>query len=483
MATITHAGTGVFTTTAGNKTVPAASGFAVAVGDLIVVIAPATGVATSVVTDNNPDGLGAYVKIGSSFTGFSTAGDLSVWVRTALIGSATNTTWTITQTASTGGGADIFRVSGMTLVGAAAVRSSGGQSTGTLGTTPAPVLSKTPVTQNPIITAVCNGTSPGGVTGPATYTAPTNLGYTVPTTGLDTAFINSGITSATVTWGSTSATAFASIAIELDTLGPPGPPILTASQPCGVRVIRVRKGSALSTTLISQVAVPPPPVQAGPPFFPKQAIRAKYLRFPIAGGITAEFAKATGSVSGPLNGAGFGNAVGCNGAPVQNPQAGPVFYPANQAIRARIPREATVGCVTGRGVGGAICGAINGSGFGSAKGSAGAPVQNPGPGPVFVQRVTPARVTPPPPHPRAGRIGSSFGGPVENPQHGPPVYPLHSPVRARQPLPRRGVCRSVSSVTITIVIPASSSGPTFIPADSPIRAKILQNAPRGRIYR
>ena len=49
MATVTHAATATWSTTGGNTTNVATP----AVGDLIVVIAPSTGVETSAVTDNN----------------------------------------------------------------------------------------------------------------------------------------------------------------------------------------------------------------------------------------------------------------------------------------------------------------------------------------------------------------------------------------------------------------------------------------------
>jgi hypothetical protein len=106
----------------------------------------------------------------------------------------------------------------MSIVGAGAVRSSGGQSAGGAGTTPAPVLNLTPLTANLIIGSVANGTNPAALTPRASYTeAPTpDVGYATPTTGLEVMFRNSGETSATITWGGTSATAFASVAIELD---------------------------------------------------------------------------------------------------------------------------------------------------------------------------------------------------------------------------------------------------------------------------
>ena len=211
--------------------------------DLIVVVAPCTLTGGTIsVTDNNADGLGTYVQVDSDRTGFSTAGVLTVWVRNALIGSATSTVFTATQTGSTGGGLDVFRVSGMSYAGAAAVRQTAGQSTGTAGTTPAPVLGAAALTGNPLIGAVCNGTSPATMTPRTSWTEATDLGYATPTTGMETMYRSSGETGTTQTWGSTSATAFASVVIELTAAAPetspslevygfsiPSPPLSTAT--------------------------------------------------------------------------------------------------------------------------------------------------------------------------------------------------------------------------------------------------------------
>ena len=163
MATVTHATTALWNTTTGtgtNKNVTATP----ALFDLIVVIGGSSGLSGGVtsVTDNNADGLGTYSKIGTSFTGFSTTGDLSIWVRNSLVQSATSTVFTAAQNGSSGGGLDVYRISGMWQAGAGAVRSSGGQSTGTAATAPAPVLSETPLTGNPVITAVCAWHQPAG---------------------------------------------------------------------------------------------------------------------------------------------------------------------------------------------------------------------------------------------------------------------------------------------------------------------------------
>lgn len=257
MATVTHAGTAVFTTAAGNKTLTATP----VLYDLIVIVVASTGVATTAVTDNNSDGNGTYTQIGASdYTGFSTAGHLNMWVRNALVGSATSTIFTVTQTSSTGGGLDVYRISGMSQVGTAAVRSYGGQSTGTASTAPAPVLSSTPLTTSPVITAVASGTDPPALTAPSGFTATvTNAGYTVPTTGLDTTFASSGITSATVTWGTNSATAFASMAVEFTTSplaysgGPQG-----WSSPAGTCAVYVRTGVAMASLIPLPSGVTPP---------------------------------------------------------------------------------------------------------------------------------------------------------------------------------------------------------------------------------
>jgi len=203
-----------FNTTGGNTTVVATP----TLSDLIVVIVVTTGVAggTTNVSDNSSDGAGVYSKVAGDFTGFSTTGHLAAWVRNGLVRSASSTTYTATQASSTGGGLWVVRVTGMTLLGKQAVRSTGGQSSGTAGTTPAPVLSNTPVSTNPIIAAMCNGANPAAMTQRTGYTESVDTGYASPTTGVECTFLASGETTATLTWGSSSATSFASIGLELD---------------------------------------------------------------------------------------------------------------------------------------------------------------------------------------------------------------------------------------------------------------------------
>jgi len=225
--TIALLGTATFDTNAGNKTVVASP----TIGDLIVVIAATTGSTTTVVADNQTVA-GVYTQIGAAFTGFSTSGSLSAWVRTALILSNSSTTFTATQTSSTGGGLAVFRIAGASIVGLGAIRGAGGQSSGGSGTAPAPVLlgrtgttfsgTQAALTGNGMITAVANGTNTAGVTirsSPA-YTRDADLGYNVPATGLDVGHLNSGETASTITWATNSGSTFASIAIEIDSTVP-----------------------------------------------------------------------------------------------------------------------------------------------------------------------------------------------------------------------------------------------------------------------
>jgi len=221
MAAVALLGTPVFNTTAGDKTLAATP----TAGDLIVIVAASSGLAggTTAVSDNNADGLGTYVQVDTDRTGFSTTGVLTVWIRNELVRSATNTTFTAAQNGSSGGGLVVLRVTGMSIVGLSAVRrigvssyNTGGQSTVAAGT-PAPVLAATPLTTNPIITAVANSTNSATTVVQRTgYTEDFDNGYTTPPTGLEVSHLNSGETSATITYGGATASTFASVAIELD---------------------------------------------------------------------------------------------------------------------------------------------------------------------------------------------------------------------------------------------------------------------------
>jgi hypothetical protein len=188
----------------GDKTVTATP----TIGDLIVVVTVSTGVTTSAVTDNSS---GTYVQAGAGTT------QTAVWVRNGLITAATSTIFTATQTSSTGGGLEVFSLSGMSRVGSAAVENTGNATSITAGTTPTITMSGTADTTNPLVGVLKNLDTPtSNMTPPASWTESVDTGYLVPQVGVETVFINSGFASNTVTWGSvTATTAFVSLA-ELD---------------------------------------------------------------------------------------------------------------------------------------------------------------------------------------------------------------------------------------------------------------------------
>jgi hypothetical protein len=144
------------------------------------------------------------------------------------------------------------------------------------------------------------------------------------------------------------------------------------------------------------------------------------------------------------------------GAPVRNPQQGPVFSQAARPAQARIPQVFSKGRTSS---------------------NSGSPVRNPSQGPVFRQATVPARIRPSLP-PR-GRTASNPGGPVVNPVppvQGPVFVPRHDPARIRPSLPPRG--RVSANPGAPVRNPAA--GPAFRQATVPVRAR--QPLPlRGRV--
>ncbi len=210
MAAITLLGS-IFDTNSGTHTVTATP----AVGDLIVIVTMASGnTSAATCTDNNSSGAYATVTTAKKLTNVDT---MTIQVRTTLIAAASSTIFTHAPGTSTGGGIAVYKVTGMNKLGAAAAVQSAIQENIASGT-PAPVMGAAVNTQNPVITAVMNGTNVSGLTArtsPA-YTRDTNLGYNTPSNGMCTTHVDSGETGTTLTWGSSSASAFCSIAVELD---------------------------------------------------------------------------------------------------------------------------------------------------------------------------------------------------------------------------------------------------------------------------
>lgn len=220
MATVTHR---VTTPDAGNT--PNTSGaFSPAVGDLLVVFvtkeasALSSPMASADLTSSvAPTGFTLIRNEGHQ----SSAAHVGVFVANALCVDTTSRTVTIANGSDAGAGTNIavYSVSGLTRVGANAVRQSSGQTDQAAGT-PAPVFGAAALTANPVLGCIYNATNPAGLTPPSGWTesAGADTGYTTgQVSGIETCFRNSGETGTTITWGSASASAFASIILELDT--------------------------------------------------------------------------------------------------------------------------------------------------------------------------------------------------------------------------------------------------------------------------
>jgi hypothetical protein len=210
MAVVSLLGTATFNTTSGTKTVTATP----AVNDLIVIITAHTGnTSTAAPTDNNSSG--TYSLIGTAVKATS-ADTMRVFIRDSFISSAVSTIFTHAPGASSGGGLAVFKVTGMSKVGASADLQFAKQDNQAAGT-PAPAFTNAVDTNNPVIGAVFNATNPATMTQRASFTEAFDVGYNTPTTGLEGMFRSSGETGTTMTWGSASGTAYCSLVLELDT--------------------------------------------------------------------------------------------------------------------------------------------------------------------------------------------------------------------------------------------------------------------------
>lgn len=212
MTAFSGAGGSLFNTTAGNKAFALAGATA---NDLLVVVCALTGATTApTITD---DQSGTYTEVsGGGFLQGSSANKIWVFVRNALVPLTQSTTVTMTSPGGdSGGGMTVYRLTGMSRTGSAAVRQAAGQANQAAGT-PAPAFSSAALTGNSTIGAILNSTNPATMTPNASWTEKHDLGYNVPTTGLETCTRDSGFTGTTVTWGSSSASVFASVIVEFD---------------------------------------------------------------------------------------------------------------------------------------------------------------------------------------------------------------------------------------------------------------------------
>jgi hypothetical protein len=218
LATATARSTAALTT---NVTSYAGTAFTPAANELCVAFVTVT--ASRIDSGNGRAALSDTQNLGWVLVDFAlkatSADSCYVFVASKLAAnSATTPTFDCTGDAGTGATIQVFGISGMTRTGIDAVRQTAKQSNGAAAATPAPVFASACLTGNVVAGIVNNAGTAGSVeTPPAGWTEGDDTGYITPSTGAEYAFINSGFTGTTVTWGAASATAFCALVIEFDT--------------------------------------------------------------------------------------------------------------------------------------------------------------------------------------------------------------------------------------------------------------------------
>jgi len=211
--TCTTTGTGPYTSAA----------FTPAAGDMLVVMAAVSDTAATATLSSS---VGTTFSIIAPFStaAYRTSLDRVYVFIANTYSTAVSQTVTISVSGDPGTGACIavLAVQGMKRLGQGAVRDgqAARQQNQAGGGTPAPAFASAVLTANATVGVIGNNSNPAAMTPPSGWTeGSTDGGYATPTTGFEYVFRASGFTGTTVTWGSTSASTFASFILELDTSG------------------------------------------------------------------------------------------------------------------------------------------------------------------------------------------------------------------------------------------------------------------------
>jgi hypothetical protein len=210
-----------------NAATYASGSFTPAASELLVVFVVCTGDSAGVGTLSDSQGLNwTRVTVANKN---SSADKLYCFVANKKAANSSMTVTFATNNGSASGAViQALGVSSMNRVGLGAVRQSSIANNVAAGT-PAATFGAAALTGNPVFSFVANQTSPALTTGhpPTSFTQGTDTGYSTPTTGAIAAWIASGFTGTTVTWGTSSATSYGSIVLELDTTSPAAMSTLT----------------------------------------------------------------------------------------------------------------------------------------------------------------------------------------------------------------------------------------------------------------
>lgn len=197
-----------------NATVYTLPASGLTIGDFPVVFIAVSGkAAVGTLTDNR--GLG-WTFVTSVLSNSSTD-ILEVYVGNGLLA---NTSMTLTYTVNGVGNAngaipEMVLIAGMSRVGAAALVQSA-QQDNQAAATPAPAFGAAAQSFDITLGCVINASSPAALTEPSGWTERQDEGLLSPNMGFEVVTRDSGFTGSTVTWGSSSATTFGAVVLELD---------------------------------------------------------------------------------------------------------------------------------------------------------------------------------------------------------------------------------------------------------------------------
>jgi hypothetical protein len=227
-----------------------------AVGDLLIVFCQATGNTNATPTCSDANTGGSYTLIATAASN-SSLNTMSVFVRTATVPNTTSTTVTVACGAHVAAEVVVYALSGATVYGSGAIQQFITQANQAGATVPAPTFANLPNPYNLILSAVANITNPAGVAVSAgnspTWTRDQNVGQTA--CGLSTEHTNNNLSTKAVTWGGTSASAFASMAIEV--VSPPTTAGVNVSKLVGYGFVTPSAGVDVSK-LVGYAFVTPP---------------------------------------------------------------------------------------------------------------------------------------------------------------------------------------------------------------------------------
>jgi hypothetical protein len=211
MPTITHA---VSTGSTSNASSYTSGSFTPAAGDMLVVFVTASGTtARGTMTDSQGTAYANPVNVLYN----SSANQVYLFVsQTSVAGTSTTVTFSLSSGSATGAIILVERVSGILTTSAAAIRQTATTANAAASTTPSATFSSSVLSANATLGAVGNSSDPPGLTAPSSWTALGGTGYNNPTTGGEDVGRNSGFSGTTITWGSTSATAYGVIIVELN---------------------------------------------------------------------------------------------------------------------------------------------------------------------------------------------------------------------------------------------------------------------------